>query len=56
LDGKLLLNVASVGLREDGLSGLTLLEYDGHLSIQQLQVSYDTAEEQRLQEERAASP
>lgn len=47
LDGKLLLNVASVGLREDGLSGLTILEFNGHLSIQQLQVPYDTAEEKR---------
>lgn len=56
LDGKLLLNVASVGLREDGLSGLTILEFNGHLSIQQLQVPYDTAEEERLKEERAAPP
>jgi predicted phosphodiesterase len=56
LDGKLLLNVASVGLREDGLSGLTIVEYNGHLSIQQLQVPYDTAEEVRLKEERAAPP
>ena len=56
LDGKLLLNVASVGLREDGLSGLTILEFKGHLSIQQLQVPYDTAEEKRLMEERAAPP
>lgn len=54
LDGKLLLNVASVGLREDGLSGLTILEFDGHLRIQQLQVPYDTGEEKRLKEERAA--
>jgi hypothetical protein len=43
-----------VGLREDGLSGLTILEFDGHLRIQQLQVPYDTAEEKRLEEERAA--
>jgi predicted phosphodiesterase len=56
LDGKLLLNVASVGLREDGLSGLTILEFDGHLSIQQLQVPYDAAEEKRLKKERAAPP
>ncbi len=56
LDGKLLLNVASVGLREDGLSGLTILEYSGHLSIQQLQVPYDTAEEERLKKERGAPP
>lgn len=54
LDDKLLLNVASVGLREDGLSGLTILEFNGHLSIQQLQVPYDTTEEKRLEEERAA--
>ncbi|MBN1317371.1 MAG: metallophosphoesterase family protein [Anaerolineales bacterium] len=53
LDGKLLLNVASVGLREDGLSGLTILDYDGHLSIQQLQVPYDVAEEKRLNKEYA---
>jgi predicted phosphodiesterase len=50
LDGKLLLNVASVGLRKDGLSALTILEFDGHLRIQQLQVPYDTAEEERLKE------
>ncbi len=56
LDGKLLLNVGSVGLREDGLSGLTILEFDGHLRIQQLQVPYDKAEEQRLKEERGAPP
>ena len=56
LDGKLLLCVGSVGLREDGLSALTLLEFNGHLSIQQLQVPYDTVEEQRLKEERAAPP
>jgi predicted phosphodiesterase len=54
LDEKLLLSVGSVGLREDGLSGLTILEFNGHLSIQQLQVPYDTAEEKRLIEERAA--
>lgn len=52
LDGKLLLNVASVGVRGDGLSGLTILEYNGHLSIQQLQVPYDTAEERKLVAER----
>lgn len=38
LDGKLLLCVKSVGLREDGLSALTILGCNGHLSIQQLQV------------------
>jgi len=54
LDGKLLLNVASVGLREDGLSALTILEFNEQLSIQQLQLPYDTAEEKRLKEERAA--
>ena len=54
LDDKLLLNVASVGLREDGLSALTMLEYKGHLSIQQLQVPYDTAEEKRLRDARGA--
>jgi protein phosphatase len=53
LDGKLLLCVASVGFREDGLSGLTILEYDGHLRVQQLQVPYDMAEEERLKQERA---
>ncbi len=53
-DDKLLVNVASVGLREDGLSGLTILEYNGHLSIQQLQVPYDMAEEKRLIQEYGA--
>jgi predicted phosphodiesterase len=49
LDGKLLLNVASVGLRHDGLSAFTVVDYaDEHWIIQQYQVPYDTKEEARL--------
>jgi protein phosphatase len=53
-DDKLVLGVGSVGLREDGLSALTLIEFNGHLSIQQLQVPYDMAGETRLKRERGA--
>lgn len=38
LDGKLLVNVASIGMRDDGLTALTLLEYDGHWAVRQLEV------------------
>lgn len=49
LDAKLLLNVASVGARLDGLSAYTLLENtDSRWVVQQFQVPYDTAEEARL--------
>lgn len=48
-DSKLLLNVASVGIRSDGLSAYTLLEnVDSRWVVQQFQVPYDTAEEIRL--------
>ncbi|MEW5867918.1 MAG: metallophosphoesterase family protein [Chloroflexota bacterium] len=52
LDDKLLLNVASVGLRSDGLSALTLVEYRAAWVIRQFQVPYDVAEERRLMAER----
>jgi predicted phosphodiesterase len=53
LDLKLLLNVASVGMRSDGLSAYTLLEnVDGRWVVQQFQVPYDCAEEERLMIER----
>jgi len=53
LDSKLLINVASVGLRRDGLSAWTLIEYtDGRLIVQQYTVPYDVAEEARLTQER----
>jgi predicted phosphodiesterase len=53
LDGKLLLNVASIGLRDDGLSSWTLLEtFDGRISIRQSQAPYDAEEEARLIRER----
>lgn len=49
MDSKLLLNVASVGLRPDGLSAYTLLEnVDSRWVVQQFQVPYDTAAEERL--------
>jgi predicted phosphodiesterase len=49
LDSKILANVASVGVRSDGLSAYTLVEnINGQLVIQQFQVPYDTAEETRL--------
>jgi predicted phosphodiesterase len=49
LDSKLLLNVASVGFRKDGLSAYTLIEsFDSRWVVQQYQVPYDTAEETRL--------
>jgi predicted phosphodiesterase len=49
LGERLLLNVASVGLRPDGLSAYTLLEtVDHRWVVQQFQVPYDTAEEARL--------
>jgi predicted phosphodiesterase len=49
MDAKLLLNVASVGFRPDGLSAYTLLEsLDSQLVVKQFQVPYDTEEEARL--------
>ena len=54
LDSRLLLNVASVGARLDGLSAYTLLENNNsHWVVQQFQVPYDTAEEARLIQSRA---
>ena len=40
LDGKLLINVAGVGIG-NGLSAITLLEYDGRWIAQQCQIPYD---------------
>ncbi len=49
LDSKLLLNVASVGLRSDGLSAFTLLDFnDGRWNVHQQLVPYDVKEEERL--------
>ena len=49
MDSKLMLNVASVGLRPDGLSAYTLLEnIDSRWVIQQFQIPYDVEEEKRL--------
>jgi hypothetical protein len=49
MDAKLLLNVASVGLRSDGTSAYTLLEnVDHRWVVRQFQVPYDTDEETRL--------
>ncbi|MBI5880087.1 MAG: metallophosphoesterase family protein [Chloroflexi bacterium] len=35
LDGKLLVNVASVGLRDDGLTALTFVDYAGNWTVRQ---------------------
>ena len=52
-DGKLLLNVAGVGGRRDGLSAFTLLEYAREQWLaQQFQVPFDPAAEARLAAER----
>jgi len=49
MDAKLLVNVASVGLRSDGLSAYTLVENtDNRWVVRQFQVPYDTVEEARL--------
>lgn len=46
---KLLVNVASVGARRDGLSGVTVLDVTkDEVLITQVQVPYDAAEERRL--------
>jgi predicted phosphodiesterase len=53
LDGKLLVNVASVGLRSDGHSDFTLLEWaEGHWVVQQHRVPYDAAAEATLMAKR----
>lgn len=53
LEDKTLLNVASVGMRNDGHSALTLLEADGQsLEIRQVKVPYDVREERRLMREK----
>lgn len=49
VNGKLLVNVASVGLRRDGMSCFTILEgAPDRVVIKQYMVPYDTAEEVRL--------
>ena len=54
LDDRLLINVASIGLRKDGVSAYSLLEIKDHsLVVQQFQVPYDAAEEARLNQLRA---
>lgn len=54
LNGKLLINCASVGMRKtDSMSNYTVIEYDKEkIAIIQRQVCYDKAEEDRLVEER----
>jgi predicted phosphodiesterase len=45
LDQRILINVASVGMKRGGQSALTILDYkDGRWTIQQLQIPYDTHE------------
>ncbi len=53
--GKLLVNAASVGLRRDGYSCLTLVEDAGErLAVRQHTVAYDAEEEERLLREAGA--
>ena len=53
LDYKLLINVASVGMKRGGQSAFTMLEYaDERWTIQQYQVPYDTEQFARLSRER----
>ena len=48
-DGKIMINVASVGLRPDGLSACTILDFINKTwSIRQFQVPYDTDAEEQL--------
>ena len=55
LDGKLLVNVASVGLVMHGFCSFTIIEsvYD-NLIVRQFSVPYDTEQEERLNRENAA--
>lgn len=52
LGDKLLVNVAAVGMRKDGLSAYTLIEYSGAWQVRQYLTPYDTAAEKRLTDER----
>jgi predicted phosphodiesterase len=57
LDGRLLLNVASVGMKRGGQSALTMLEYSsGRWSVQQYQVPYDVTAFERMSHERGVPP
>ena len=49
MDHKLLVNVASVGFRTDGLCKFITVDYlSGHVSVVQHSVPFDAAEEERL--------
>lgn len=53
LGGKLLVNVASIGMNPRETSAYTIVEYhDSHYTIQQYQVPYDTAAFRRLCQQR----
>jgi predicted phosphodiesterase len=57
LDGRLLLNVASVGMKRGGLSALTMLEWaHERWTVQQYQVPYDVERFERLTQERGVPP
>lgn len=57
LDGRLLINVASVGMKRGGQSALTMLTFThGRWSVQQYQVPYDIAAFERLTLERGVPP
>ena len=53
IDGKILVNVASVGMRKDGMSAYSIVEYvDDKWIVEQYQVKYDETEERRLEKEK----
>ena len=52
LGTRLLINVSSVGLRQDGLSAFTILSFNGTWQVRQFQVPYNVEEERRLMQER----
>lgn len=57
LDGRLYLNVASVGFRQDGTSMLTFVTYiDDQWLVQQQAIPYDVAEEARKRQRQVPLP
>lgn len=53
LDQRILINVASVGMKRGGQSGLTILDYaDDRWTVQQFQIPYDTERLAALSHER----
>ena len=55
LDGKLLVNVASVGMRTDGFSSFTIIKsVCGNPIVRQFTVPYDSQQEERLNRKNGA--